>query len=190
MAEETSEATVENQGSGTTYGLLAQLPSPERLMHACARMRDEGFTRWDAHTPFPIHGLDRAMGLKRSMVSVFVLVLGLSGAAAGMLLQWWTSAVSYPLVISGKPFFSWPAFVPIMFECGVLGGATGALLGLFVMGKLPQHHHALFNSERFAQVTDDGFFISVEMADPKFDSEATTALLREAGATHIETVLE
>lgn len=187
MAEET---TAETLTSGGTYGLLAQLPNPEKLMHACARMRDEGFTRWDAHTPFPIHGLDKAMGLKRSMVSAFVLVLGLSGAAAGMLLQWWTSAVDYPLVISGKPFFSWPAFVPIMFECGVLGGATGALMGLFVMGKLPQHHHALFNSERFAQVTDDAFFISVEAADPKYDTEATAELLRDIGATYIETVPE
>ena len=151
-------------------------------------MRDAGFDRWDAHTPFPIHGLDKAMGLKRSMVSAFVLVLGLSGATLGMLLQWWTAAVDYPMVISGKPMFSWPAFIPITFECGVLGGATGAVLGMLIMAGLPQHHHPLFNSERFTRVTDDAFFISIEAADPKFDSEATRSLLQDIGATHVELV--
>ncbi len=170
------------------YGVLAQFSDPTALTDACMEVRREGFQRWDAHTPFPVHGLDRAMGLKRSMVSAFVLVLGLSGAAAGMLMQWWVSSVAYPLVISGKPFFSWPAFIPITFECGVLGGAVGAIVGLVALGRLPQHHHALFNSERFAQVTDDAFFISIEADDPGYDSEKTPELLRELGASHVERV--
>ncbi len=178
----------ESESMKETYGILAQFTDPEALMHGCARVRDAGFSRWDAHSPFPVHGLDRAMGVKRSWVSAFVLVMGLSGAALGMLLQWWVSTQAYALVISGKPFFSWPAFVPVMFECGVLGGASGAVLGFLILARMPQHHHPLFNSERIAQVTDDGFFISIEAADPKFDGEATMTFLEEIGASYVEPV--
>jgi hypothetical protein len=175
-------------GERREYGVLAEFATPDDLMFACAGVRDHGYSRWDAHTPFPVHGLEKAMGLRRSAVSVFVLVLGLAGAAGGMLLQWWTSAVNYPLVISGKPFFSWPAFVPIMFECGVLGGAAGAVLGFLILSRLPQHHHALFNSERFDQVTDDAFFISIEADDPKYGSDKTRELLEKLGARRVEPV--
>jgi hypothetical protein len=178
----------ENVSRDETFGFLAQFKDPESLVRACARVRDEGFSRWDAHTPFPVHGLHMAMGIRRSWVSAFVLVMGLSGAAAGMLLQWWVSTTAYPLVVSGKPLFSWPAFVPIMFECGVLGGATGAVLGFLLLARLPRHHHPLFNAERMAQVTDDGFFISIEAADPRFDADKTRSFLREIGATWVEPV--
>lgn len=177
----------ETEKSGE-YGTLGEFGSPEALMHACAKVRDQGFSKWDAHTPFPIHGLDKAMGLSRSWVSAFVLVMGLSGAALGMLMQWWVASQAYPLVISGKPFFSWPAFIPITFECGVLGGASGAILGFLIMAGLPKHHHALFNSERFKQVTDDAFFISIEAEDPKYDSAETPRFLEEIGASNVEPV--
>lgn len=172
----------------TTWGLLAEFSTPDRLAEACRGVRDAGFSRWDAHTPFPVHGLEAAMGLKRSPVGWFVLALGLSGAAAGMLLQWWVATIAYPLVISGKPLFSWPAFVPIMFECGVLGGAAGAVLGFLLLSRMPRPFHPLFYSERFERVTDDRFFISIEAADPRFDREGTAALLGELGAEHVETI--
>ncbi len=184
MADETVNETSETR----EFGILAQFANPEALMHACAKVRDKGFSLWDAHTPFPIHGLEGAMGLKRSLVSTFVLVMGLGGAALGMLMQWWVASHAYPLVISGKPFFSWPAFIPITFECGVLGGASGAILGLLIMARLPRHHHPLFNSERFAQVTDDAFFISIEAQDPRYDSAETRQFLEEIGASHVEAV--
>lgn len=171
-----------------TFGLLAEFETTESLYQACEQVRDAGFRDWDAHTPFPVHGLDKAMGLPRSKVSIFVLVLGLSGAALGMLMQWWVATLAYPLVISGKPFFSWPAFVPISFETGVLGGATGAILGLLLLARLPRHHHSLFNSERFERVTDDRFFISVEATDPKFDATETERFLHGLGAVSVETV--
>ncbi|MCH9651083.1 MAG: DUF3341 domain-containing protein [Deltaproteobacteria bacterium] len=176
------------QAASTEYGLLAEFQTPEHLYQACEKVRDAGFSHWDAHSPFPIHGLDKAMGLKKSPVSLFVLVLGLSGATIGMLMQWWVATKAYPLVISGKPLFSWPAFIPIAFECGILGGAVGALLGFLSQARLPRPHHALFNASRLERVTDDAFFISIETADPNFDRESTAQLLKDLGATHVEAV--
>lgn len=166
--------------------LLAEYDSPEALILAARKMRDAGYTRWDAHSPFPVHGMEKAMGLKTSLVPLIVLVLGLGGAAAGMALQWWVSAVEYPLLVSGKPMFSWPAFVPITFECGVLGGALGAVFGFLGLARLPQHHHPLFASERFERMSDDRFFLSVESDDPHWDRAAD--LLAESGAGRIERI--
>jgi hypothetical protein len=176
---------VVTRGDGV-WGVLAELDSPAALYRAAEGVREAGYTLWDAHSPFPVHGLERAMGLKRSAVPLAVLVLGLGGAAAGMALQWWVSTRAYPLVVSGKPFFSWPAFVPIMFETGVLGGALGAVFGFLGLSRLPRHHHPLFESARFERVTDDGFFLSIEAADPRFDREQTVRLLEQLGARGVE----
>ena len=175
-------------GTATPWGVLAEFESPTALFRACEAVRDAGYTRWDAHSPFPVHGVERAMGLGRSPVPIAVLVLGLGGAAAGMALQWWVSSEAYPLVVSGKPYFSWPAFVPIMFECGVLGGAMGAFFGFLGLAKLPRHHHPLFASERFERATDDRFFVSIEAADPRFDQAETVRLLERHRATHVELI--
>lgn len=175
-------------GAGAIFAVLAEFESPKALMHACAKVRDAGYRVWDAHTPFPIHGLERAMGLKKSWVSAFVLILGLSGACFGMLMQWFVATRAYPLVISGKPMFSWPAFVPITFECGVLGGALGAVGGFLFLSRLPRHHHGLFASEHFERVTDDAFFISIEADGADFDAEAASAFLDQIGAQRVETV--
>jgi hypothetical protein len=172
--------------SGPHYGLLAEFATPGELYHACERVRDAGFTRWDAHTPFPVHGLDRAMGLRRSPLPWIVLAMGLTGAALGFLLQWWVHTEAYPLVISGKPYNAWPAFIPITFEVGVLFAALGAVFGMFGLNRLPMHHHPLFRSKVFERVTDDAFFISIESWDPKFDPSATRTLLASAGARSVE----
>ena len=118
----------------------------------------------------------------------FVLAFGLGGAAAGMSMQWWVSAVAYPLVISGKPLFSWQAFVPVTFELGVLGGALAAVFGMLLLNKLPMHHHPLFRSEQFERASDDGFFISIESLDPKFDVHETEKFLHGLGASSVEIV--
>ncbi len=175
--------------NNSAFALLAEFDTPEAVMHACAKVRDHGFEKWDAHVPFPVHGLEQAMGLKRSRVPLYMLVLGLTGAAVGMAMQWYLSIYGYGLVISGKPLFSWPAFVPIMFECGVLGGASGAIGGFLFESGLPCHHHGLFNSERFERSTDDTFFISIEAEDPKFDAERTSELLSSFGALQVELIL-
>jgi len=179
-------ASLPDQGSH--FGVLAHFAGTKELYHACEKVRDAGYTKWDAHTPFPVHGLEKAMGIKASKVPWIVLVMGLTGAGGGMLLQWWVSVHGYSLVISGKPFFSWPAFVPVTFELGVLFAALGAVFGMLGLNKLPMLYHPLFNSKRFESVADDGFFISIESWDPKFDANVTSDLLRAAGAEHVELV--
>ena len=174
--------------SGPHYGILAEFATPADLFHACERVRDAGFTKWDAHTPFPVHGLEGAMGLRRSPLPWIVLVMGLMGAGLGFLLQVWVHGSAYPLVISGKPYFTWPAFIPITFELGVLFAALGAVFGMFGLNRLPMHHHPLFKSTLFERVTDDAFFISIESWDPKFDLSATRSLLESVGARNVEVV--
>ncbi len=172
--------------AGPYYGMLAEFATPAALYHACEGVRDAGFTKWDAHAPFPVHGLDKAMGLKRSPLPWIVLVMGLTGLAAGFGLQWWVHTSAYPLVISGKPFFAWPAFIPVTFEVGVLFAAMGAVFGMFALNRLPMHHHPLFRSRVFEQVTDDAFFISIESWDPRFDPAGTRTLLESLGARTVE----
>jgi hypothetical protein len=172
--------------TGPYYGILAEFAMPADLYHACERVRDAGFTRWDAHSPFPVHGLEGAMGIRRSPLPWIVLVMGLTGAVLGFGLQWWVHAVAYPLVISGKPYFSWPAFIPITFELGVLFAALGAVFGMLGLNRLPMHNHPLFQSKVFERVTDDAFFISIESWDPQFDPSATGKLLESLGARRVE----
>lgn len=170
------------------FGLLAEFDSAPAIYHACEKVRDAGYSKWDAHTPFPVHGLDKAMGLGPSVLPWIVLVMGLTFAAGGMLMQWWMSAADYKLIISGKPLFSWQAYVPITFELGVIGGVFGAVFGMFALNQLPTLSHPLFNSARFERFSDDKFFISIRSDDPKFSRAASEQLLKEAGAVHVEVV--
>jgi molybdopterin-containing oxidoreductase family membrane subunit len=172
--------------AGGGHGLLGEFPDPTALYRACEHVRDAGYSRWDAHSPFPVHGLERAMGLGRSRLPWIVLVLALGGAVAGFALQAWVHSFEYPLVISGKPYFAWQAYVPVTFELAVLGGALGAVLGMLALNQLPRHHHPVFGSERFERASDDRFFISIEARDPRFDAGSTPRLLAEAGALRLE----
>jgi hypothetical protein len=177
-------------GAGTTtYGLLAQFESPRALLHAAEKVRDAGYRRWDAHTPFPVHGLEGAMGLKPTILPWLVFGGGLTGALAGLALQWWTNAVDYRFIISGKPFLSLPANIPVIFELTILLAALTAFFGMLVLNRLPEWYHALFRSSRFRRVTTDGFFICIQATDPVFDLDRSRAFLESIGATHVE-VLE
>ena len=172
------------------YGLLAEYETPGDLYHACEKVRDAGYGAWDAHTPFPVHGLEKAMGVRPSIVPYIVAVMGFSGAGLGFLLQYWVSTTAYPLIISAKPFNSYPAFVPVTFELGIVLGAFGAVFGMFGLNELPKHHHPVFYSDRFESCSHDKFFISIEAIDKRFDLEKTRKLLEACHPSHLELVEE
>lgn len=175
------------KGPGT-WGLLARFASPKDLLRAAGAIREAGYRHCEGHSPFPIHGLDELLGHPESKVGRPVLAGALAGAVAGMAFQSWASSIAYPLLVSGKPFFSWPAFVPISFELAILGGALGAVGGLLWLTGLPQLHHPLFASASFEAASDDGFFLTVESTDPLFEEMVTSALLKELGASEVERI--
>jgi hypothetical protein len=168
------------------WGLLAQYENPAEIFHAAEKMRDSGFTKWDACVPFPVHGLDKAMGLKPSKLPWVALTCGIIGSISFLFLEVWASGNAYPFIVGGKPLFSLPAFVPVWYEGTVLSSCVGAFFGYWVLNGLPRPHHPAFASARFERVTDDKFFIMVEAADPNFDRQKTAALLKETGASFIE----
>ena len=170
------------------YGLLAEFPDPGALLHAAEAVREEGYRHFDTHSPFPIHGMDDAMGLGNSKVGYFTFLGGVTGLATATLLQWWTAAVDYPLNISGKPFFAVEPSVPIMFELTVLFAAFGAVGGMLALNGLPRPYNPLFYSERFEGASDDRFFLHIAASDDQFDAEETARMLRSIGALHIELV--
>jgi hypothetical protein len=173
---------------GERFGALAEFATPEALQRACRGVRDAGYEHWDAHAPFPLDGLADVIGLPPSRLPRIALVLALVGAAAGTTLPGWVSAIAFPLVVSGKSHFGWPALVPVAFALALLGAALGAVFGLLALGRLPALYHPLFGSTRFERATDDGFFISIESRDPKYDADQTVDLLRRLGAAHVELV--
>ena len=172
------------------YGLLAKFSSTHDLLHAAVKMREAGYTRYDCHSPFPVHGMDEAMKLGRSPVGYIVGICGSTGLVGFTLFLYWVNVVAYPMVISGKPYFSYQAFVPPIFAITILASALAATLGMFALNRLPQLNHPLFNSKEFEKVTDGGFFVSVEAVDGKFDVDKTGDFLRSIGATFVEVVHE
>jgi len=172
------------------HGLLAEYESPWDLVEASKKVRDAGFSRWDTYTPFPVHGIDKAMGIRMTVLPWFVLAAGLTGLTCGILLQWWTNAVDYPWIVSGKPFWSIPANVPIMFEMTVLFSAITTLVGMLMLNGLPHPSHPLDLKERFARASDDRFFLLVQASDPKFDGKLTRNLLASTNPAVLDEVNE
>ena len=170
------------------WGLLAEFASPEDLVRAAARIRDAGYTKWDAHTPFPVHGLDGAMGIEATRLPFLVLAAGIAGAASGLLMQWWMNAIDYPIIISGKPFNSLPADIPVTFELTVLLAALTSFVGMLIANRLPRFHHPLFANASFRRATTDGFFVAIEAADPRFDLATTEQQLVAFRATRVSPI--
>lgn len=175
--------------SKTVNGVLARFDTPAELLHAAEKVHDEGFLKFDCHSPFPIHGMDKAMGLKRSPLGWIVGLSAIIGTSSALALQWWTSTIDYPLVISGKPFFSYQAYVPVTFALGVLLSAICALVGMLALNGLPRYHHPVFYSDNFGKVTNDGFFISILADDKKFDEAGTFNFLESIGGKEVEVLL-
>lgn len=169
-----------------TWGLLAEFDNPAALLRAARRIRESGYTQFDCHSPFPVHGVIDAMGQRRSILAYLVAGASLFAMIGGLALQWWTNAVDYPLVISGKPFISYQAYAPVGFGITILTAALVAVGAMLKLNGLPRFVHPVFHSDRFRKVTDDGFFVSIEAADPQFDTARTQSLLQSIGATHVE----
>lgn len=172
------------------YAMMAEYDTPADIMHAAEKVRDAGFRHWDVFTPYPIHGMDDAMGLKNSKVGYFSFIGGVIGYTSGMLMIWWMNAVDYPILIGGKPMFSPFGAFPPSYELTILLGAFGALGGMLFLNRLPRWHHPLLKVPRFALATHDKYFLVIETADPKFSDIETRRLLEEAGSKRIEMVEE
>ena len=173
--------------STPVLGILAEFAAPEALKAAAVGMKAAGYVRCEAYSPYPVHGLDAALGHKRSIIPWLVFVGGALGCSTALLLQWWTNAVDYPYLISGKPLFSLPANIPVTFELIILFGALASFAGVLAYANLPEFYHPLFANERFRRSSTDAFFLTVDAADPHFDANKTSALLRTLGAVEIET---
>jgi len=169
---------------------LAKYETSHDVLHAAEKVREAGYAKWDVHTPFPVHGMDAAMGLSDSKVGWIVFFSGLTGISGALLMIWWMNGVDYPLVVGGKPPAALPADVPIMFELMVLLSAFGAVFGMLHLNKLPRHHHPIFETESFRTASDDKFFISIEAEDPKFDLAETKTMLESTHAAEVELVEE
>ena len=174
------------------YGYLAEFKSASALYKAAEQIRDAGFRKWDCYSPYPIHGLDGAMGLKRSILPWFVFCGGITGTATAYTLAYTTQVAIYPTVVQAKPanMFTVPAFFPIMFELTILFSVLTVLFGVLALMQLPRLNHPLFASRQFHRATDDGFFIAIEARDPKFSPTGTRDLLSEIGGANIELVEE
>lgn len=182
--------------SGTTpategaklYGVMAEFTSPRDILRATEAVREKGWSRLEAYTPFPVHGLDNALGHPGSKMPWVVLGGAIFGGCGGLALQWWTSAIDYPIKIAGKPYLSLPAFVPVTFELGVLFSAFAAILGMLALNRLPQPYHPVFRHSQFARATNDRFFLAIEARDPRFDLEGAREALAQAGGVNVETL--
>jgi hypothetical protein len=170
------------------FGLLVEFDDAHVLVDACTKVRDAGFQKWDAHTPFPIHGMDAAMGIRGTKLPFLILGGGLTGMTLGTVMIYWMNAVDYPFIISGKPLFGWPAAVPVIFELTVLLSAFTTFFGMWGLNGLPRWHHPLFSNKRFARATADRFFIVIEKDDPTFDRTRTREFLSTLGGTAVEEI--
>jgi hypothetical protein len=172
-----------------TYGVVAEFETAEQLIHAAEKTRLAGYHAFEAYAPFPVEGLAEAMALKRNAVPLITLIGGLLGGLGGFFFQYWVSVIAYPLNVGGRPYNSWPAFIPVTFELTVLGASLSAVFGMLALNGLPRPHHPLFNVDRFAKhATSDRFFLCIEASDPKFSLSDALRFLKGLNAVNVSEV--
>ena len=170
------------------YGIMAEFDNPTALVAAARRTHEAGYRRINGYSPYPIEELDEAIGFTRTTLPLIVLAGGILGGLGGFFMQYWMEVIDYPLNVGGKPFNSWPAFIPITFETTVLCAAFAAVLGMLVLNKLPQPYHPVFNVPNFAMATRDRFFLAIEANDPKFKHDEVIELLKSLNALEVNDV--
>jgi len=170
------------------YGTMAEFDSASDLVAAARRTREEGYHKIDAYSPFPVEGLAEELGFRKNGVPLVVLIGGLLGCMSGYALQYWISAVSYPINVGGRPYNSWPAFIVVTFEMTILFAGLAAVLGMLALNGLPMPYHPVFNVPRFAFATRDRFFLIIFSSDAKYDAVATRAFLENLGPRSISEV--
>ena len=170
------------------YGIMAEFEEPEVLIKAAEKAYDAGYRKMDAYAPMPVDGLAHAIGDRKNYVSLMVLIGGLCGAAGGFGLLWWITCIAYAHNVAGRPFNSWPAYIPITFECTVLIASLTAVFGMFAMNRLPQPYHPVFNVPEFERASIDRFFLCIEADDPQFDAQQTRAFLEELDPLQVSDV--
>ena len=176
--------------TGFLYGLMAEFEDTAQLLNATRRARDEGYQCMEAYTPFPVAGLSELLGVRGRRLPLIVLVGGIVGGGGGLLLQWYSAAIDYPWNVGGRPFASWPNFIPIAFETTILVAAVSAVLGMLWLNGLPEPYHPVFNVPQFATASHDRFFLVIEADDPHFDREATREFLLGLGSVSVAEVPE
>ncbi len=190
MPETIAQPADKAEANAPAFAMIAEFADTAELYHAAEKTRDAGYSRWDVFSPFPIHGMDAAMGLSKSPLAWFVFFGGLTGAMVALGLQYWSSVIDYPLIVQGKPYFSLPAFFPIIFELTILLSAFTTFFGLWLLCRLPQFNHKIFAWDGFKRATDDAFFLAIESSDPKFSAEETRKFLTGIGAMEINLIHE
>jgi hypothetical protein len=170
------------------YGVVAEFDNPTAIVSAAARTREAGYTRFEAYSPYPIEELVEAVGHPRTRLPIVVFLGGLFGGLGGYLLQYVTAVHTYPINIGGRPLHSWPAFIPVTFECTILGAALAAVFGMLARNGLPMPYHPLFHIPRFARASRDLFFLCIQARDPKFDVGGVTQFLRTLGPSDVQEV--
>jgi len=163
------------------YGVMGEFDSPTELVAAARRAYKAGYRRINGYSPYPIEELSEAIGFHRTSLPLIVLIGGILGGLGGFFMQYWMEVIDYPLNVGGKPYNSWPAFIPITFECTVLVAAFAAVLGMLALNKLPQPYHPVFNAPNFALATRDRFFLVIEASDRKFEHDQVMEFMRQLG---------
>lgn len=172
-------------GPRRIYGLMGEFATAETLLEAAGRASAEGYRCMDAYSPFPIEGLAEAIGFHKNRLPLIVLLGGITGCVGGFFLQYWAAVIDFPINVGGRPFNSWPAFIPVTFELTILLAALSAVLGMLALNKLPMPYHPVFNVARFELASRNRFFLCIETADGKFDREATQRFFESVNAQGI-----
>ncbi|MFN8220071.1 MAG: DUF3341 domain-containing protein [Fimbriimonadales bacterium] len=180
-----SHAVVEKN---PVFGISAEFESPDDLIHAAEKATEAGYTKVEAYTPFPVHGLTEAMNFDEAKVPWMIFIAGCLGGISGFALETWVSTSAYPLNVGGRPLFSWPSFIPVIFECTVLFAGLTAFFGTLAINGLPKPHNPMFGAENFERASQDRFFLCIESHDPQFDVEETTKFMNTLGAANVSQV--